>query len=47
MQMDAKYGQSKIESISESENGTTISAIQGAQNNTTGIATNGELKKLH
>ena len=27
MQMDAKYGQSKIESISESENGTTISAI--------------------
>ena len=27
MQMDAKSGQLKIESISESANGTTISAI--------------------
>ena len=45
--MDAKSGQLKIESISESANGTTISAIQGAQNNTPGIATKGELKKLH
>ena len=47
MKMDAKSGKLKIESVSESANGTAISAIQGAQNNIPRIAPKGALKKLH